>query len=103
MQAGRIIPPPSTNTIADGLRTALGELTFAIMQQHVSAVVTVTEDDIIAAMRDIWERMKIIVEPSAAVTLGALRSQPERFRGRRIGLILSGGNVDLDRLPWALQ
>lgn len=100
LQAGRIIPPQTTDTIADGLRTALGELTFAIMQHYVRTVVTVTEEDIVAAMRDIWERMKIVVEPSAAVALGALRARPGRFRGKRVGLLLSGGNVDLDHLPW---
>lgn len=100
VQAGRIIPPENPDTIADGLRTALGELTFPIIQDQVDEIITVSEDEIVVAMRTIWERMKIIVEPSAAVTLAGVRTQPERFVGKRVGLILSGGNVDLDQLPW---
>lgn len=99
-QKGSIVPSLNPDTIADGLRTSLGELTFPIIQQHVDDIVTVSEANIIVAMRHIWERMKIIVEPSAAVTLAALLEQPERWSGKRVGLILSGGNVDLDKLPW---
>ena len=100
LQAGKIIPPDNPDTIADGLRTALGELTFPIIQQCVDEIITVSEDEIVSAMRQIWERMKIIVEPSAAVAFAALLSQSERLIGQRIGIILSGGNVDLDHLPW---
>ena len=100
LQAGRIIPPDNPNTIADGLRTALGDLTFPIIQDQVSAIITVTEVQIVQAMRLLWERMKLLVEPSGAVPLAAVLAAPERFQGQRIGLILSGGNVDLDHLPW---
>jgi len=100
LKAGRIIPMEDPRTIADGLRSSLGQHTFPILQERVSAVVTVPESTIITAMRRLWERMKIVVEPSAAVALGALMEAPERFAGKRVGVILSGGNVDLDHLPW---
>lgn len=100
LQAGKIIPVQSTQTIADGLRTSLGDLTFAIIQEKVTSILTVSEDDIIRAMRLLWERMKIVVEPSGALPLAAVLVHPEKLVGKRVGLILSGGNVDLDRLPW---
>jgi threonine dehydratase len=100
LQAGHIIPSVQPKTIADGLLTSLGDLTFAIIQRHVAQIVTVSEAAIISAMRMVWERMKLIIEPSAAVPLGALLEQRLDLRGQRIGMILSGGNVDLDRLPW---
>ena len=100
LRAGRIVPSDNPATIADGLRTSLGTLTFPIIRRYVKRIVTVSEEDIIRAMRLIWERMKIIVEPSAAVPLGALLTGREAFSEKRIGIILSGGNVDLDRLPW---
>jgi threonine dehydratase len=100
LQAGHILPSVHPKTIADGLLTSLGELTFAIIQQHVEQIVTVSEEAIIRAMRTVWERMKIIIEPSAAVPIGALLEQHINLRGQRLGVILSGGNVDLDRLPW---
>jgi len=98
--AGRIIPADYPDTIADGLRMSLGDLTFSIIRKHVKDIVTVSEKGIIRAMRHIWERMKIVVEPSSAVTLAALLAEPATFSGKRIGVILSGGNVDLSRLPW---
>ena len=98
--AGKIIPLASTNTIADGLRTSLGDLTFPIVHRHVAAIATASEAGIIAATRQLWEVMKIIVEPSGAVPLAALHENPAHFAGRRVGLILSGGNIDLDHLPW---
>jgi len=98
--AGRIVPCDHPNTIADGLRTSLGDLTFPIIKKYVRAIVTVSEEGIVSAMRHIWERMKIIVEPSAAVPLGALLTKREEVAGKRIGIILSGGNVDLSNLPW---
>ncbi|HUT71141.1 MAG TPA: pyridoxal-phosphate dependent enzyme [Desulfatiglandales bacterium] len=98
--AGRIIPADNPATIADRLRTSLGSLTFPIVRKRVKDILTVSEDDIISAMRLIWERMKIVVEPSAAVPLGALLTRTRQFSGKRIGIILSGGNVDLGRLPW---
>lgn len=99
--AGKIIPSQNPDTIADGLRTSLGDLTFPIIKKYVKAIVTVSEETIAFSMRLIWERMKIIVEPSSAVTLGALLTEGKEFSGKRIGLIISGGNVDLENLPWA--
>jgi threonine dehydratase len=101
LQAGRIIPSTYPDTVADGLRTSLGELTFPIIQQHVDAIITAGEAEIIAAMRTIWERMKLVVEPSAAVPLAAILSGSVALAGKRVGIILSGGNVDLDTLPWS--
>ena len=98
--AGRIIPVDNPDTIADGLRTSLGDLTFPIIKRGVERIVTVSEEDIMTAMRFIWERMKIIVEPSSAVPLGALLAERIEPTGKRIGIILSGGNVDMGKLPW---
>jgi threonine dehydratase len=100
LEAGRIIPVEDPDTIADGLLTSLGDLTFPIIHRHVKGIITVSEGGIIAAMRLIWERMKIIVEPSASVPLGAIMQRPADFADKRIGIILSGGNLDLDALPW---
>ncbi len=99
-KAGYIIPSVNPHTIADGLLTSLGEKTFHIIRQYVDDMVTVTEEAIIRAMRFIWERMKIVVEPSAAVPLGALLENKIDLSGKRVGIILSGGNVDLAQLPW---
>jgi threonine dehydratase len=101
IQAGRILPSVDPRTIADGLLTSLGELTFPVVRDRVEAIVTVSEQAIIAAMRLVWERMKIIIEPSSAVPVAALLEKRDQVGGRRIGVILSGGNVDLDDLPWA--
>jgi threonine dehydratase len=98
--AGKIIPSVHPNTIADGLLTSLGDKTFGIIHNYVDDIVTVSEDGIIQAMRLIWERMKIIVEPSAAVPLGAILTHRIDITGKRVGIILSGGNVALDKLPW---
>lgn len=100
LQAGRIIPLEHTDTVADGLRTSLGDLTFSIIQQHVTAIVRVSEDAIISTTRLVWERMKLIVEPSGVLPLAALLSHAIDLRGQRIGIIFSGGNVDLANLPW---
>lgn len=100
MQTGTIQPSLNPQTIADGLRTSLGDKTFPIIRQHVTEIMTVSEAMIVQAMRLMWERMKIIVEPSSAVPLGALLSQPSKISGKRIGVIISGGNVDLAKLPW---
>jgi len=99
-QAGKIIPADNPDTIADGLRTSLGTLTFPIVKRLVTDIITVSEEDIMRAMRLVWERMKIIIEPSSAVSLGAVLKNKNRFSGKRIGIILSGGNVDLAKLPW---
>ncbi|HEV3392638.1 MAG TPA: pyridoxal-phosphate dependent enzyme [Chthoniobacterales bacterium] len=88
-------------TIADGLRTNVGEQTFPIIQRYVDDVVTVSEDEIVSAMRTIWETMKIIIEPSAAVPYAAIADNMIDLAGKRVGIILTGGNVDLDALPWA--
>jgi threonine dehydratase len=103
LQAGRLLAPPSGETIADGLRAALCERTFAVVSRHVREIIAVSEAEIVTAMRLIWERLKIIVEASSAVVLAAVLKQPESFRGRQVGLVLSGGNVDLDKLPWHLS
>ncbi len=100
LKAGKIIPVENPDTIADGLRTSLGDLTFPIIAKHVRGIITVSEEAIVAAMRLVWERMNLIVEPSAAVPLAAIQSQPDLFKGKRIGVILTGGNADLDHLPW---
>ena len=100
LEAGRIIPSENPDTIADGLRTSLGDLTFGIIRKRVERIVTVSEEEIIGAMRFIWERMKIIVEPSSAVPLGAIFSKRIETAGKRIGVIVSGGNVDIGKLPW---
>jgi len=100
LAAGRIIPSQNPQTIADGLLTSLGTLTFPIVQQRVEQIVTVSEAAITAAMRFVWERAKIIIEPSAAVPVAVLWENKIDLTGLRIGIILSGGNVDLDRLPW---
>lgn len=100
LAAGRIIPSHAPRTVADGLLTSLGERNFPIIRDHVAAIWTVDDPAIIAAMKLIWERMKIVVEPSAAVCLAALLARPAAVAGRRVGIILSGGNVDLDHLPW---
>ena len=87
-------------TIADGLRTNVGEQTFPIIERYVDNVVTVSEEAIVSAMRTIWETMKIIVEPSAAVSYAAIAERKIDVAGKRVGIILTGGNVDLDALPW---
>lgn len=98
--SGELHPVQSTDTVADGLRTSLSELTFACIRRHVDEIVTVSEQEIIDAMRFIWERMKIIIEPSCAVPFAALLKRKEDFKGKKVGIILSGGNVDLENLPF---
>jgi threonine dehydratase len=100
MQEGKIIPNISVNTICDGLRTTVGEKTFPIIQKLVKGVIAVTDEAVIEAMRIVWERMKIIVEPSCMVTLAAIIKEKERFKGKKIGIIISGGNVDVKKLPF---
>jgi len=100
LQAGHILPSEHPKTIADGLLTSLGTLTFAIIQQHVEQIVTASEAGILTAMRFIWERAKIVIEPSAAVPVALLWERKIDLSGQRVGVILSGGNVDLERLPW---
>lgn len=103
LAAGKIIPSDHPQTIADGLLTSLCERTFSILQQHVEQVVTVSEEGLIAAMRFMWERAKLIIEPSAAAAVGVLWEHKIDLTGLRVGVILSGGNVDLDQLPWQTE
>jgi len=93
-------PSVGPKTIADGLLTSLGSLTFPIIMNEVDQIVTVSEESIVAAMRMIWERMKIIVEPSSAVPLAAILENKVDVKGKKVGIILSGGNVDLGKLPF---
>ena len=97
---GYIYPSIHPVTIADGLLTSLGELNFAMIQQYVDEILTASEESIVAAMRMIWERMKIIIEPSSALPLAVIMGNREKFAGKKIGIILSGGNVELTKLPF---
>jgi threonine dehydratase len=99
-RAGRRIVAKKKFTIADGLRTNVGEPNFPIIQRYVDDIVTVSEEAIIAAMRTIWETMKIVIEPSAAVPYAAIIEKKINIGRKRVGIILTGGNVDLDALPW---
>jgi threonine dehydratase len=99
-QQGRLVSQEHKETIADGLRTNLGAINFALIQRYVDDIVTVSEESIVAAMRAIWETMKIVVEPSAAVAYAAIVEGKIDCRSKRVGMILTGGNVDLDALPW---
>jgi threonine dehydratase len=97
---GKIVPSVSPNTIADGLLTSLSEMTFAVISKNMDNIYTVTERSIIECMQLIWERMKIIVEPSSATTLAVIKENRDLFSGKKTGLIISGGNVDLKNLPF---
>ncbi|NGM44693.1 pyridoxal-phosphate dependent enzyme [Rhodobacter sp. SGA-6-6] len=99
-RAGHIIADDAPETVADGLKVPLKDLTWHFVSGHVKDVLTATEEQIVDAMKLIWKRMKIVMEPSSAVPLACILANRERFRGRRIGVIVTGGNVDLDRLPW---
>ncbi|WP_438002030.1 pyridoxal-phosphate dependent enzyme [Sorangium sp. So ce185] len=99
LREGKILPSNDPITIADGLRTSLGELTFGVLRERGVEIVTVGEEDIVKAMRVVWERMKILIEPSSAVPVAAVLLR--KVEGARIGVILSGGNVDLSKLPFA--
>ena len=100
MKEGKIIPSVNPKTIADGLLTSLSDRTFHIIRQNVEQIVTVSEQSIIDAMKFIWERTKIVIEPSAAVPVGVLWEKKINLTGLKVGIILSGGNVDLNKLPW---
>lgn len=102
-KAGKRIPLTQANTIADGLRGSLSDRTFMEIRSHVADVVTVSEEAIVAAMRSIWEVLKIVIEPSAAVPYAAVIEKKIDVRGRRVGIILTGGNLDLDSLPWSAR
>lgn len=100
LRAGHIIADDAPDTIADGLKVPLKELTWHFVSNHVSDIFTATEGEIIEAMKLTWKRMKIVIEPSCAVPLATILKNPEVFRGKRVGVIITGGNVDLDALPW---
>jgi threonine dehydratase len=98
--SGQLVPSVNPSTVADGLLTSLSDLTFTIIMKNVDQIITVTEESIIACMLLVWERMKIIIEPSSATVLAVIRENPEMFRNRKAGLIISGGNVDFRNLPF---
>ena len=100
LAAGHIIPSVDPRTIADGLLTSLGSLTFPIIRERVERIVPVSEAGIVAAMKFVWERAKLVIEPSSAVPVGVLWERKLDLTGLRVGVILSGGNVDLEKLPW---
>ena len=97
---GEIVPSTNPRTIADGLLTSLGRRNFAIIREKVDQIVTVSEESIIEAMRLVWERMKMVIEPSAAVPLGAILEEKTAVRNKKVGIIVSGGNLDLEQLPF---
>ncbi len=100
LKAGRIITDDAPQTIADGLKASLKELTWHFVSRHIDGILTVSEEEIIQAMRLTWQRMKIVIEPSSAVALAAIFKNQDVFSSKRVGVILTGGNVDLDKLPW---
>ena len=99
-RAGHIIADDAPVTVADGLKVPLKDLTWHFVKNHVTDIFTASEQEIIDAMKLIWKRMKIVMEPSSAVPLATILKNPETFAGKRVGVIITGGNVDLDRLPW---
>ncbi|PDT04537.1 serine dehydratase [Rhizobium chutanense] len=99
-KAGHIIADDAPNTVADGLKVPLKELTWHFVKRNVSDIVTASEDEIIEAMKLIWKRAKLVMEPSSAVPLAAILKNKSIFAGKRVGIIITGGNVDLDTLPW---
>ena len=102
LQAGEIMlnHNDESSTIADGLRTFLGDINFPIIQEHIDQILLVSENEIIAALRDVYERMKIIIEPSCAVPIAGLLRNKSMFKAKKVGVILSGGNVDVTNLPF---
>lgn len=99
-RAGHIIADDAPVTVADGLKVPLKDLTWHFVKSHVRDILTAEEDEIIAAMKLTWARMKLVMEPSCAVPLAVILKNRDRFKGRRMGVVLTGGNVDLDKLPW---
>lgn len=100
LKSGKIVAYDAPKTIADGLKVPLKELTWHFVSKHVTAVLTATEDEIIQAMRLVWQRMKIIIEPSSAVPVAAILKNPSIFAGKKVAVILTGGNVDVDKPVW---
>ena len=99
-KAGHIIADDAPETVADGLKVPLKELTWHFVKNHVTDILTASEDEIVEAMKLIWKRMKIVMEPSSAVPLATILKNPDLFAGKRVGVIVTGGNVDLEKLPW---
>lgn len=99
-RAGHIIADDAPNTVADGLKVPLKDLTWHFVRNHVTDIQTASEQEIVSAMRLIWKNLKIVMEPSSAVALATILKHPDVFAGRRVGVIITGGNVDLDTLPW---
>ncbi|WP_440881365.1 threonine ammonia-lyase [Tenacibaculum sp. C7A-26P2] len=100
LQSGKIESNKSINTVAEGLKTQLGSINFPIIRRGIEKIIRVSEKEIISAMRLVWERLKIVCEPSSAVALAAIIREKEKFKNKNIGIIISGGNVDLDKLPF---
>jgi threonine dehydratase len=100
LQSGKVETNETTDTIADGLKTQLGDVNFPIIRRYVKEIIRVTEQEIIDAMELVWTRMKIIIEPSSAVTFAAVLRDKERWSGKRVGVVVSGGNVDVRKLPF---
>ena len=100
LSAGHIIADDAPVTVADGLKVPLKDLTWHFVQNHVTDILTASEQDIIDAMKLIWKRMNIVMEPSSAVPLATILKNKDTFAGKRVGVIITGGNVDLDALPW---
>lgn len=100
LASGHRITEQTPDTLCDGLRATIGRRNFALIQAHAAGILTVSDRQVIEAMRLLWDELKLVVEPSAATTLAAVLAHPEHFRGRRLGIILTGGNVDLEQLPW---
>ena len=99
-KAGHIIADDAPDTVADGLKVPLKDLTWHFVSNHVTDIFTCTEDEIVEAMKLVWKTMKIVIEPSSAVTVACILNNPDVFKGKRVGVIITGGNVDLDKLPW---
>jgi threonine dehydratase len=99
-RAGHIIADDAPDTVADGLKVPLKDLTWHFVKNHVTDILTATEEEIVDAMKLTWKRMKIVMEPSSAVPLATILKNKEIFQGKRVGVIITGGNVDLDNLPW---
>ena len=100
VKQGKIVPNKTINTICDGLRAEIGSKTFPVIQNLVDEIIPVSEKDIIESLQMIWERMKIIVEPSCSISLALILKNKKMFKNKNVGLIMSGGNVDLNKLPW---
>ena len=103
LREGRCITDMTANTICDGLRGYLAPRTLALLQMHIDGILTVDDNAVIQAMRLLWERLKLVVEPSGAIAFAAVLRNRERFAGRRVGIVVSGGNVDLNTLPWQVH